>query len=353
MKHIPKICTVVFCCVSVAVFGQTNGADIKNNKAKRTADITIAGKPFTTFVYTDTMEKSFLYPIYAPNGTVITRGFPWNPQPGDPVDHPHHIGLWFNYENVNGLDFWNNSFAIAPEKKKQYGWIKTQTVEPYKDGNGQSLKTTANWTNQEGKVLLTESTIFKFQERDGIYMIDRMATLTAVEDISMPDVKDGMLGLRVAHELELPIKQTKEYKDDKGIVTKVTANKDETVTGNYITSSGKEGDAAWGTRGNWCMLYGKKGADTISIVIIDHPQNPGYPTYWHARNYGLFAANPLGQKVFSEGKETLNFKLAKGESATFMYRVLIASGKKRLSKEEIGKFADNLNAAAHGPATVK
>lgn len=333
-----KICTLVFCCLSVAAFAQKNAA-ISNNKAKRTAEITIGGKPFTTFVYTDTMEKPFLYPIYAPNGQTITRGFPWNPMPGDPVDHPHHIGLWFNYENVNGLDFWNNSYAIAPEKKKQYGWIKTQNVETL--GNG-AFRTTANWTNQEGKVLLTERTVFKFEERDGVYVIDRSTTLTAVEDVSMPDVKDGMLGLRVAHELELPVKQTKEYKDDKGIVTKVTANKDESVTGNYITSAGKEGDAAWGTRGDWCMLYGKKGGDTISIVIIDHPKNPGYPTYWHARNYGLFAANPLGQKVFSEGKETLNFKLAKGQEANFIYRVLIASGKKRLSGETIEKFVQGI-----------
>ncbi len=142
----------------------------------------------------------------------------------------------------------------------------------------------------------------------------------------MPDVKDGMLGLRVAHELELPVKTTKEYKDDKGNVTKVPAVKDASVTGNYITSSGKEGDAAWGTRGNWCMLNGTRGGEPVSIMMIDHPKNPGYPTYWHARNYGLFALNPLGQKVFSEGKETLNFKLAKGQKVTFRYRVAIASG---------------------------
>jgi hypothetical protein len=113
--------------------------------------------------------------------------------------------------------------------------------------------------------------------------------------------------LRVAHELELPITETKEYKDANGNVTKVTAPKDITATGNYLTSQNKEGDAAWGTRSNWCMMYGRKGGDVISIAIIDHPDNVGYPTYWHARNYGLFAANPLGQKVFSNGKETLEF----------------------------------------------
>lgn len=87
------------------------------------------------------------------------------------------------------------------------------------------------------------------------------------------------------------------------------------------------------------MLYGKLGGDSISIVMLDHPQNPGYPTYWHARNYGLFAANPLGQKVFSNGKLALNLKLLKGESVVFRYKIIIASGKNRLSNAAIELLA--------------
>lgn len=63
----------------------------------------------------------------------------------------------------------------------------------------------------------------------------------------------------------------------------------------------------------------------MTLAILDHPKNPGYPTYWHARGYGLFAANTLGQKVFSDGKETLNFTLEPKQSAIFKYRVLILS----------------------------
>jgi hypothetical protein len=325
MMRIQKLCTALLCCLlSLAAFPQK--VEVKNNADKRTVDITIGGKPFTTFVYTDTMEKPFLYPIYAPSGTTITRGFPWNPQPNDPVDHPHHIGLWFNYENVNGLDFWNNSFAIAPEKKKQYGWIRTTQIDKTKSGSEGQLVYSADWTDQDKNILMKEKTTYAFAAEFGIWVIERTTELTAVQDITMPDVKDGMLGLRVAHELELPVKQTKEYKDDKGNITKVPAVKDATVTGNYLTSQGKEGDAAWGTRGAWCLLYGKKDGQPITIAIADHKKNPGYPTYWHARNYGLFAANPLGQKVFSEGKETLNFKLAKGKTVKFKYKIAIASG---------------------------
>lgn len=303
---------------------------VKKDPDHQKVAVYIGKKLFTEFVYTDTMEKPFLYPIYASNGQTITRGFPWKPEPNDPVDHPHHIGLWFNYENVNGLDFWNNSFAIPAGKKKQYGWIRTNEIVETRSGTKGKLVYTANWTDQDKNVLLREKTTYTFTVVKGNRIIDRSTELTAAQDVSMPDVKDGMLGLRVAHELELPVKQTREYKDDKGIVTKVSATKDATVTGNYLTSEGKEGDAAWGTRGTWCMLYGKKGGDTISIVMIDHPGNPGYPTYWHARNYGLFAANPLGQKVFSEGKQVLNYKLAKDQRTRFRYRIVIATGKTRL-----------------------
>ena len=286
------------------------------------------------------MPKPILYPIYAADGQIITRGFPLNSRANEPTDHPHHIGLWLNYENVNGLDFWNNSYAIPAEKKKLYGSIKTDSILETKSGNNGILKYSAQWQDQQKNVLLKEITTYVFIARDNMRIIDRVTTLTAQQDVAFPDSKDGMLGLRVAHELELPSKEEREFTDNKGNITKVKANNDSLVSGNYITSEGKQGDAAWGTRARWCMLYGKKGNDTISIAIIDHPDNVGYPTYWHARGYGLFAANPLGQKIFSNGKEELNFKLAKGKSVIFRYRIVINSGKQRLTNDEVNKLAD-------------
>lgn len=339
MKTRPIVYWSLGMILSISALQAQEKIRVQKDPVRQKITITVGKQPFTEFIFTDTMEKPFLYPIMAPNGQTITRGFPWNPQPGDPTDHPHHIGLWFNYENVNGLDFWNNSYNIPAEKKQQYGWIRTQKILETTGGTRGKLVYLANWTDQQKNVLLTEKTTYIFSVINGNRVIDRTTELTAVQDVSFPDVKDGMLGLRVAHELELPVLETKEYKDDKGIVTKVKATKDASVTGNYLTSEGKQGDAAWGTRGNWCMLYGKKGGDTISIVMIDHPGNIGYPTYWHARNYGLFSANPLGQKVFSQGKQVLGFALAKGQRTRFCYRVVIASGKERLAITELNKLA--------------
>jgi hypothetical protein len=316
-------------------------------------NVTVQGAPFTTFIFPDTLEKPVLYPIYAPDGQLITRGFPLQPRTGEPTDHPHHIGLWFNYENVNGLDFWNNSYAIPAEKKNRYGWIRTDSVtaldnsltNPSSAANHSpvtaELAYSARWTDQQGNTLLTEHTSFHFHATAHERIIDRITTLTAATDVHFPDAKDGMLGLRVTKELQIPTSTPGEFYDDKGNKTKTAAGNTPDINGNYLTSAGKTGDSAWGTGGDWCLLYGKKGADTLSIAIIDHPANPGYPTYWHARGYGLFAANPLGQKIFSKGAETLDFHLNKGESTTFRYRIVLAADRDRLSTGRIRQLADD------------
>ena len=322
--------------ISLNVMAQkAQQVQISHDASKQKATIKVNGKLFTEFNYPDSLEKPFLYPILASNGKTITRGFPLNPQPNDPVDHPHHIGLWMNYESVNGLDFWNNSYAIAADKKSHYGWVRTTKIGSIKSGAKGQLSYEADWHNQAKTVLLKETTRFEFSGTENQRIIDRITTLTAQETVLFADIKDGFLGLRVAHELELPVLESKKYTDASGIVTVVKATKDSSVTGNYLASNGKQGDAVWATRADWCMLYGKQGTDSTSILIIDHPSNPGYPTYWHARNYGLFAANPLGQKIFSNGKEALNLKLEKGQSVSFKYRIVIATGKTRLSNDQI------------------
>jgi len=303
-------------------------------------DVMIGGKLFTTLLFNDSMYKPVLYPIYSSNGTMVTRGYPMYPKADEPTDHPHHVGLWFNYENVNGLDFWNNSFAIPAEKKAQYGWIKTDAITEKKDGNTGVLTYSARWTNQKNETLVTEKTSYEFSGTAHERIIDRTTTLTGVmEDVAFNDAKDGMLGLRMAHELQIPTMKDQKFKDDKGIETIVKATTDKIAVGNYITSEGKEGDSAWSTRAAWCKAYGKMGADSVSISIIDHPSNPNYPTFWHARGYGLFAANPLGEKVFTNGKSAKNLHLKKGESVIFKYRIIIQEDKKTFTPKELDKMA--------------
>ena len=284
-------------------------------------DVFVGKSPFTSFLYPDTLEKPVLYPLRAANGALVTRGFPLQPRPGEPTDHPHHLGTWLNFENVNGLDFWNNSYAIPQEKKSAYGWIKTDKILTTSSGPVGVLAYHANWTNQQNAVVLEETTRFEFSGTTHARTIDRVTTLKAATDVTFTDAKDGLLGLRLAHELQIPSDKDEKFTDDKGNVTVVKAGTDHTATGTYLTSAGKRGNDAWSTRGTWCKAYGKIGADSVSVAIFDHPKNPNYPTFWHARGYGLFAANPLGEKVFTNGAAAKNLQLKKGEAVTFRYRI--------------------------------
>lgn len=308
--------------------------------ATGTIEILVGNKPFTSFLFPDTLEKPVLYPVLAANGTAVTRGFPLNPQTGDPTDHPHHIGLWFNYENVNGLDFWNNSYAIPAAKKAQYGWIKTDPAVQTTPGTKGVLRYHARWTNQQNKTLAKENTRYEISGNGHLRIIDRITTITADTTLLFTDAKDGLLGFRMAHALQIPTDKDQKFTDDKGIVTIVKGGTDKIANGNYVSSEGKVGDSVWSTRGKWCKAFGKMGADSISVVIIDHPLNPNYPTYWHARGYGLFAANPLGEKIFSNGARTKNLQLQKGESVTFRYRIVIADGKATISTSEVEKLSN-------------
>ena len=303
-------------------------------------NVFIGEKLFTSFLYPDSLEKPVLFPIHAANGTLVTRGFPLNPQPGDPNDHPHHIGMWFNFENVNGLDFWNNSYAIAEEKKHLYGWIKTDRILQTSGGTKGILSYHANWVNKKNEVLLEETTRFEFSGTTHQRVIDRITVLKADTDLLFTDAKDGLLGIRLAHGLQMPTDKDQKFTDDKGNETIVKGGTDLIATGNYISSEGRHGDSVWSTRGRWCKVYGKVGKDSISIAIIDHPENPNYPTFWHARGYGLFAANPLGEKIFTNGRSVKNLSLKKGGTVSFRYRIIIDEGKNTIRDRQLNKLAD-------------
>ena len=306
---------------------------------KKQIDIMYNDTLLTAYCYYDSVMKPVLFPLNTVSGVMLTRGFPLAPREGERIDHPHHIGMWLNYESVNGLDFWNNSTAIPYAKRSHYGSIVHDgVVKTDAQKNKAILEITARWLDHAGNILLRESTVYHFTITGSDFIIDRKTTLNAIDvDVDFKDVKDGFLGIRVARELEHPSTEPEIFLDNKGNATTVAAINNEGVTGEYLSSEGLKGNDVWGTRGRWVSLRGKIKQHPVSITIIDHPKNPGYPSYWHARGYGLFAVNPLGREVFSKGKEKLNFKLSKGESVTFQYRVILHEGEE-LTTADIEKL---------------
>ena len=315
--------------------------EVVHHPAEKRVDIMMDGELFTSYIYPDDLEKPVLYPVNAPGNIALTRGFPLAPRAYERTDHPHHVGIWFNYGKVNGLDFWNNSYRVPEERKEHYGAIRHREVISTESGNVGELEVEAEWQNSEGKTLLDEATTLHFFEENGDRVIDRVVTLMAKDEpVLFEDNKEGMIAIRVARELEFPSDKPLSLTDAEGKPMDEKIMNNEGVSGNYLSSEGIEGGDVWGTRARWMKLYGEIKETPVAIAIIDHPQNPGYPTYWHARTYGLFAANTLGQKIFSDGKEELNYRLAPGESVTFRYR-MIFSGGDALTAEQINAMAED------------
>lgn len=318
----------------------SSGVAFISKDAEKKVDIVIAGKLFTSYTWTDSVFKPILYPVYTSAGTEITRGFPLSPREGESTDHRHQVGIWLTYGNVNGLDFWGN--GSEGKWGPNSGAVKHLNIEKMTDGIGEgSMITNESWVDSTGKELLSEKTEYHFMANGSARIIDRISTLTATNGaVTFKDTKEGMFGIRVARQLQLPTKEDIVLKEMKGGTTTVAASLADDISGNYKSSEGVTGEAVWSTRARWMDLYGVIRDEKISIVVCDHPKNQSYPTYWHARGYGLFSANPLGAKDFTQEKVVLNFSIPAGGSTTFRYRVIVNSGAD-LTDAEINSYADD------------
>jgi hypothetical protein len=334
-------------------FTNVTGEEIQTGKKQKVeftvrgpeqrVDVLIGGRLVTSYCWPDNVYKPILYPVKTLGGTEITRGFPLKPREGERNDHIHQVGVWLNYGNVNGFDFWGN--GSTGKKSENGGVIKHLSIGQAKNGEGEGiLEVKAGWQDPSGKVLLEEKTELHFIADDRSYCIDRITTLTAADQVvSMKDTKEGMFAIRVARQLELPSKEDVPLLDARGNPGNEKAMSNKGVTGNYRSSEGITGDAVWGTRAKWMDLYGTIGNEKITLVICDHPKNPSYPTFWHARGYGLFSANPLGGIDFTNGKEIINFSIPARKSVTFRYRIIITSGI-HLNDEDINGLANDFAA---------
>jgi len=324
--------TAILATLLMATSGSLAAAEsveVTPRPEERRVDVRIAGQPFTAYVWPERLSKPVLFPLRSAEGTLVTRGYPIDPRPGERMDHPHHIGLWLNYGDVNGVDFWNNSEALSPEEAAKMGTIHHRAIRGAESGSDRgTLEVDSDWVMPDGSTVLQESTRFVFTGSEDTRSIDRITALAVPsggERVLFADNKEGVLGLRVTRALEEPSDKPEVFTDAGGKPTTVPALNNEGVNGVYHSSEGLEGGAVWGTRGRWVALSGRVEDEDVVLLILDHPSNPGYPTYWHARGYGLFAANPLGQRVFSEGREELGLALDPGESTLFRHRVVILS----------------------------
>lgn len=331
MKHPLALLALLVALGQAAVAQEVK---LVEQKDKQQIDVLVDGQPFTSYVYWSNQKKPLLSPLRTAQGNIFTRGFPLEKVAGERTDHPHHISSWFNYGNVNDCDFWNSPpEGFDRASKVPYGAVRHKSVRSVASGAGSAtLQVSSDWIMHDGSKVLQQDETLVFRAAKDLRIIDRIITLTAQEkDAVFKDSKEGAIAIRVTRSLEEPSEKAEIFTDAAGKPTAVAKLDNTGVAGVYLSSEGKVGEKeAWSTRAKWMTLSGKVKGEDVSIGIFDHPKNVTYPTYWHCRGYGLFAANPFGAKEFPKGnpsKKPLNFTLKAGQSETFRFRILIHSGK--------------------------
>ena len=286
-------------------------AQVKITPGPEKIAIEINGKPFTDFyVAGPEVAKPYLWPLRAASGTDVTRMWPMEKVEEEASiarpDHPHQRGLWFAHASVNGLDFWNIApLDQPPYNKADRGKIVLEKMGTVKSGKESgSIAATFDWNDHDGKTLLREARVTTFHADPTLRIIDFDITLTAVANVKFGDEKDGVFGIRLR-----PVLQ-----EDKG-------------TGHITNADGGAGEkAVWGKPSNWCDYSGEINGEKVGIAVLDNPANPGHPVRWHVRGYGLFAANPFGQKTFDKTMPEADVVLAPGQTLRYRYRLIIHPG---------------------------
>ena len=313
--------------------------EFKNDENGKKVEVYVGGKFFTSYIYPDDMEKQSLYPIVTASGKTITRGFPLNPRPFERTDHPHHVGLWINFGDVNGLDFWNNSFAIDSAEKPKYGSVKFKKIVSENPEKGE-LVTSSDWVDINNRVLLNEESSFMFSGSADLRTIERTTKLVAAQEVTFTENKEGLIGLRLDRAFEEPALKPDKFLDANGIVTEVPLMNNEGVNGVYRNAEGIKGADVWAKRSPWVALRAEKEGEVITIVILDNPKNINYPAWSHARGYGLFATNNMAGRKVDPNANEVKVVLKPGESIVFKHRLVIGGD---LTDDQINAIAKDLN----------
>jgi hypothetical protein len=294
--------------LSLAFVPSLQAVEITAQKSGTDVTVKIGNEPFTTYLVRSG-SKPILWPIIGPTGKRMTRNYPMEKGSKEATDHVHHRSLWFTHGDVNGIDFWTES------TKGKTGSIVHRKFVKVESGEEAQIETENDWLSPAGKKVCEDRRQLTFGTRGDARWIDFDITLRASEGaVVFGDTKEGTFGLRVADSL------------------RVDAGKG----GKIINSNGQTNAAAWGKSANWVDDHGPIDGETVGIAIFDHPSSFRHPTGWHARNYGLLAANPFAQQGFAGSKvKAAPYTLPKGQELAFHYRVFLHRG-----DEKEGKVAE-------------
>jgi len=296
---------------SAIVLGADHQVEIK--RQGYTIDVSIGGKPFTTYYFDPAIAKAYLQPLRSAQGTIVTRGFPIGNTVPEAQSHedsfePHQRPLYFAHGDIDGLDFWGEETFqkfYGGEAKHPYGRMVFQKLDEMRGGpDSGTIRAEFDLVGPDKRPIASETQTFAFSGDDPSRTIDCEFVIQANHGpVDFGDTKEGTFAIRVAPELDSP-------------------------PGHMVDSNGAEGEQSiWGTQADWVDYYGSVEGELLGIAILDSPQSFRHPTYWHARAYGLFAANPFGLSYFKKDlKQNGSWSIRQGGSIRFRYRVLIHHG---------------------------
>lgn len=272
-------------------------------EAVRTTDTidVMAGRHLFARVHFRAAPKPFIFPVYGPDNVLMVRAWPMEDTNSDEAhDHPHHVSFWYAHGDVNGHDFWHSPDGAAIVN------VGEPTLEVAEDHVIVICR--YEWRDPDGVALCAETRRLTFRRSDDDERtIDVRVHLEALsEDLVFGDTKEGTMALRLNPRLRV---------------------KGKVAAGHMINSEGTTGKDCWGERARWVDVSGPIDERTVGVAIFDHPSNPRHPTWWHARDYGLLAANPFGIHDFErKPRGTGDLTVAAGHAITFQYRVWLHRG---------------------------
>lgn len=267
-------------------------------KSDQEVVVTYQNQPVTRYVL-KSGAKPILWPLHGPGGQEMTRGYPMRDAGHqEKQDHIHHRSLWFTHGDVNGVSYWHEN--------EQHGTIRHVEFLKLADGKQAVIKTRNDWIDPSGKRACQDIRQFVFHANQHQRWIDVAIRVTATDGpVTFGDTKEGSFGIRVAGSMRVELKDG----------------------GKILTSEGQQDGDAWGKRAAWVDYSGPVAGRVRGIAIMNHPQSFRFPTYWHVRTYGLFAANPFGWHDFLRDKNADgSHRLAPGESFELFYRVVLHDG---------------------------
>ena len=271
---------------------------IEITKGDAKVTVKLDGVLLTEYYYKD-VPRPYFYPVVGPTGEPVNRHWPMAMGEGEQTDHVHHRSLWFTHGDVNGIDFWSES-----SKKMTLGQIVHQKFLKVESGDDVGVIATQNDWISEGKVICRDTRKHTFRRGPHGPMIDFEVVVHASEgDVTFRDTKEGSMAVRLAPTMRL--------RGDVG-------------QGHIINSEGVKDKDTWGKKAAWVDYVGPVKGETVGVAIFDHPDNARHPTWWHVRDYGLFAANPFGVHYFEKKEANAgDMKIAKGQEQAFRYRLYI------------------------------